>query len=275
MCVNWGENFASLMSFEQFYAISSQQDCTNTCRTSDCQGYKWDAQGNCYLYYLVGNNSGATVIDGRSGKIPSVDGFSASQSECITSTCNVVKTSDLYDFNKCLSVCTRDADCKGFGVDNQQYCSLIKSSGIPGSQFTGYTFIKETSNPSSAPSIAIIAGIVAGVVVFLAILIFFMCKKLRKPVSKNQNMEFDSYYDPAPFPNRQSMASLEEPMLPKSPSQRMLPGMKRPSTKSQFKIANASYNDLWTSGKSLNKDDKVLIPGIDTSMHMDYHLTKD
>ena len=277
------------MSIQLFYAISSQQDCTNTCQQqqSDCQGYSWDISGNCNLYYLVGGSSNATIIPSRPGKIPQVNDYSASQTNCITSTCKVLKTNDLYDFNKCVQLCNADSDCQGFGANGLQYCSLIKSSGTQG-QFTGYSFIKQESPSIAVASntLPIVIGVIAAVVVFIAIILFIMVKRFRKPI-KNQQQDEDAFYDPRPQSRTyssnkfNSMASVEEPMLPRPLSYTQIQGKEPQLPSSQFKIANATYNDLWSSSRSLDRRDttasnnRVPIPGIDTSTHIDYHMSKE
>eukprot|EP00834_Sanchytrium_tribonematis_P005784 NODE_375_length_8520_cov_0.377390.p4 type:complete len:278 gc:universal NODE_375_length_8520_cov_0.377390:2516-3349(+) len=275
------------MSFEQFYAIASQTDCINTCQNSDCQGYRWDSTGNCYLFFSVDSTSQATILNNRQPKIPTSDNYQASQSTCITSSCNAVKSNDLYDFNKCLATCTNDADCKGFGANNQQYCTYIKDSG-QSTQFTGYTFNKTPSNSINWP---LIIGIVVAVVVVAAFILLLMVIKIRKPIKRNEEMD---YFNPNPY--RQSVASsdglhrpfssdFDAPVAPIAPNTpQYQPNLHRQNVKTEqlplntplnqheLKLTNANYNDLWGS-KSLERG--ASIPGINTSTHIDYHLSKD
>eukprot|EP00835_Amoeboradix_gromovi_P001588 NODE_75_length_23373_cov_0.434261.p9 type:complete len:272 gc:universal NODE_75_length_23373_cov_0.434261:5165-5980(+) len=264
------------MSFQQFYAISSQQDCLNTCQQSDCQGYKWDASGNCYLYFLVGNSS-ISIIGSREGKIPEVPDFTSSTTQCIASACNAVKTTDLYDFNKCVQDCKDDSDCTGFAAgDNQQYCTLFKSSGTP-QTFTGYTFNKKKADsvPITSNTLPIIIGVIAAVVVFISIIVFIMIKRLKKPIGKQvyqPESERDFYDRPLSFQDpRNSVISSEEPFLPRPLSH----VASNTSNNSKFQIRNATYNDLWSTSNSMDRNNKVPIPGIDTSMHIDYHLSRE
>ena len=279
------------MSIQLFYAISSQNDCTSTCQNQpDCQAYKWDSTGNCYLYYLLGSDATATLVNNRIGKIPSIPNYQASQSNCISpNTCNVLKSNELYDFNKCIQLCNNDSNCQGFGTDNQQYCSFIEAtstnSNTTNNSFQGYTFLKATSTTSSISSspntLAIIISVICAVVIFLAIIIFIMIKRIKKPIKDDGN----DYYDSHPsrpsllINNRLSFASVEEPMLPNVPR---APSSQELTNHPQFKIANATYNDLWTStasgSQSLSRSTMgerrgVSIPGIDTSV--DYHLSKE
>jgi hypothetical protein len=270
------------MSFQQFYATSSEADCKNTCKSNSCQGYRWDSTGNCYLYFLVGAGNNATILENRSGKIPDINGYKASQTQCIASPCNVLKTTVLYDFNACVQLCNNDSNCSGFGADDLQYCTLIMDKGVQ-QQFTGYTFNKEEQ--AAAPTVStlpIIIGVVVGIVVFIGILIAIMIVRLRKPIKTNLTERDSDYFEPRRFSqNRQSMSENDEvPQPPHNmyneynhlpvPPQNAVPLNKK---QSQFKVTNATYNDMWNS-RNYEKED-ILIPGLDTSTHIDYHLSRN
>ena len=244
-----GIPFLTLMSFQLFYAPqSSQIDCVNLCqRNADCQGYKYDVSNNCWLYYLVGSDSGATIIGNRISAIPKKQNYQLSADNCISNTCQVLQTADLYDFNACLKLCDKDANCLGLGVDNQQRCSMIRNgdfnTAIQMTRFTGYTFIKQKEVKNSTASagigtvpliIIIVAGIIALFLIVLAI-----SKQCHEPEKKKQSAKLMSeFHDPKPFQNAANYSNLNELFLPHRPSNLEEPMLPHPSGKTSYHSFN-------------------------------------